>query len=73
MQKMALYALFCVIMGLLRGKVPFFVRLWPIRVKVRVSFTNGAVRSAILATAWLLVVFVALCALEKIVFLRATA
>ena len=33
-----------------------FARLWPVRVRIRVSFTTGAVRSAILATAGLLVV-----------------
>ena len=54
-QKMARYALFCLIMGPIKGKVPVFARLWPIGVKVRVSFTTGAVRSAILATAGLLV------------------
>jgi len=35
--------------------VPVFVRLWPVRVRVRVSFTSGAVRSVILATTGLLV------------------
>jgi len=72
-QKMAQYASFCLIMGPLKGEVPVFARLWPvrppwraetpthsrgpgnIRVRVRVSFTTGAVRSAILATAGLLV------------------
>jgi len=39
----------------LKGEVPVFARLWPVRVTVRVSFTTGAVRSAILATAGLLV------------------
>jgi len=42
-------------MGPFKGEVPVFVRLWP--VVVRVSFTTGAVRSAILATARLLVCF----------------
>ena len=50
-QEMARYASFCLIMGPLKGEVPVFARLWP----VRVSFTTGAVRSAILATAVLLV------------------
>jgi len=65
-QKMARYASFCLIMGPFKGEVPVFARLWPIRpswhaprrhlrVRVRVSFTTGAVRSAILATAGLLV------------------
>jgi len=40
--------------------VPDFARIWPGRVRVRVSFTTGAVRSAILATAGLLV----LCVIE---------
>jgi len=39
-----------------KGEVPVFARLWPVRVKLRVSFTTGAVRSAILATAGLLVI-----------------
>ena len=52
-QKMARYASFCLIMGPFRGAVPVFARLWPVR--VRVSFKTGAVRSAILATAGLLV------------------
>ena len=34
--------------------MPVFARLWPLR--VRVSFTTAAVRSAILATAGLLVI-----------------
>jgi len=38
-------------MGPFKGEVPVFARLWPGR--VRVSFTTGAVRSAILATAGL--------------------
>jgi len=37
--------------------MPVFARLWPVRVRVRVSFMTGAVRSAILATAGLLVPF----------------
>jgi len=40
-------------MGPFKREVPVFARLWP--VKVRVSFTTGAVRSAILETAGLLV------------------
>ena len=35
--------------------MPVFARLWPVEVRVRVSFTTGTVRSAILATAGLLV------------------
>jgi len=50
-QKMARYASFCLIMGPFKGKVPVFARLWPVRVRVRISFTTGTVRSAILATA----------------------
>ena len=42
-------------MGPFKGKVPVFARLWPVRVTVRVSFTTGAIQSAILATAGLLV------------------
>ena len=42
-------------MGPFKGEVPVFARLWNVRVKVRVSFTTGAVQSAILATAGLLV------------------
>ena len=42
-------------MGPFKGEVPAFARLWPGGVRVRVSFTAGAVRSAILATAGLLV------------------
>ena len=53
-QKMARYALFC-LMGPFKGEVTVFARLWPVRVSVRVSFTTVAVRSAILATAGLLV------------------
>ena len=37
--------------------MPVFARLWPVKVRVRVSFTTGAVRSAILATAGRLVNF----------------
>jgi len=44
-QKMAQYALFCLIMGPFKGELPVFARLWPIRVMVRVSFTTGAVQS----------------------------
>jgi len=43
-------------MGPFKGEVPVFGRLWPDRVRVRVSFTTGAVQSAILATAGLLVI-----------------
>jgi len=56
-QKMARYASFCLIMGPFKGEVPVFARLWTVRVKVRVSFMTVAVRSAILATAELLVSF----------------
>jgi len=52
---MAQYASFCLIMGPFKRKVPVFATLWPVRVRVRVSFTTGAVRSAIIATAGLLV------------------
>ena len=52
---MARYALFCLIMGLFKEEVPVFAKLWPVRFRVRVSFTTGAVRSAILATSGLLV------------------
>ena len=38
-QKMARYASFCLTMGLFKGEVPLFARLWPVR--VRVSFTTG--------------------------------
>jgi len=51
-QKIARYASFCLIMGLFKGEVPVFARSWPVR--VRVSFTTGAVGLAILATAGLL-------------------
>jgi len=56
-QKMAQCALICLIMGQFTGKVPVFARLWSVRVMVRVgvSFMTGAVRSAVLATAGLLV------------------
>jgi len=54
---MACYALFFLIMSPFKKEVPVFARLWPVRVMVRVSFTTGAVRSAILATAGLLVQF----------------
>jgi len=54
-KKMARYALFCLIMGPFKREVPVFARLWPVRVKVRVSFTTGVARAAILATAGLLV------------------
>jgi len=50
-QKMARYA--CLIMGPFKEEVPVFARLRPVR--VRVSFTTGAVRSAILATSGLVV------------------
>ena len=52
---MARYASFCLIMGQFKGDVPVFARLWPVMVGNMVSFTTGAVRSAILATAGLLV------------------
>ena len=42
-------------MGPFKGEVPVFARLWPIR--VRVSFTTGAVWLAILATAGILVMY----------------
>jgi len=57
-QVMAWCALFCLIMDRFEAEVPVFARLWPVRVKVRVCFTTGAVRSAILATAGLLVLHV---------------
>jgi len=41
-QKMARYASFCLIMGLFKRKCLFFARLWPVRVRVRVSFTTGS-------------------------------
>jgi len=41
---MARYASFCLIMGPFKGEVPVVARLWPVRVKVRVSFTTGTVR-----------------------------
>jgi len=46
---------FCLIMNPFTGEVPVFARLWPSGVRVRVSFTTRTVRSAILATAGLLV------------------
>ena len=48
-------------MGLFKGEVPVFARLWPIGVMVGVRFTTEAVRSDILATAGLLVVVVSMC------------
>jgi len=42
-QKMAQYASFCLIMGPFKGEVPVFARLWPVRVRVRVSFTTEMV------------------------------
>jgi len=54
-QKMARYASFCLKLGSFKGEVPVFARLWPVRVRVRVSFATVVVRSAILATAGLLV------------------
>jgi len=65
-QKMAQYALFCLTMSPFKGELPVFARLSLVRppwraprrrlilagpVSVIVSFTTGAVRSAILATA----------------------
>jgi len=44
--------------GSVKGEIPVFARLWPVRVRVRVSFTTGALRSAILATAGLLVLVI---------------
>ena len=52
-QKKARCASFCLIMDPFKGEVPVFARLWPVRVSA--SFTTGVVRSAILATAGLLV------------------
>ena len=57
MQKMARYASFCLIMGPFKAEGPVFARLRPVRVRVTVSFTTGAVRLAILTTAGLLVNF----------------
>ena len=69
-QKMARYASFCLIMGPLKGKCLFLPDYCPfghrgvrrdshgpsnVTVRVMVTFTTGAVRSAILATAGLLV------------------
>ena len=45
-QKMARYALFCLIIGPFKGEVPVFAKLRPVR--VRIGFTTGVVRSAIL-------------------------
>ena len=47
-------------MGPFKGEVPVFARLWPVRVRVRVSFKTGAVRLAILATAGLVVLIIAM-------------
>ena len=55
MQKMARYASFCLTMSPFKGEVPVFARLWPIKVRVMVSFMPGVVWSAILATAGLLI------------------
>jgi len=52
-QKMARHASFCLIMSPFKGEVPVFAILWTVR--IRVSFTTGAVWSTILATAGLLV------------------
>ena len=41
-------------MGPFKGEVPVFARLWPVRVRVRVSFTTGSVRSAILGFLFML-------------------
>jgi len=41
-QKMTQYALFRLITGLFKGEVPVFARLWPVRVRLTVSFTTGA-------------------------------
>jgi len=41
-QKMARYTSFCLIMGPFKYKCLFFVRLWLVRVRVRVSFTTGS-------------------------------
>ena len=35
-QKMARYALFCLIMDPFKGEVPVFTRLWPVRVRVSI-------------------------------------
>ena len=32
-QKMPQYALYCLIMGVFKGEVPAFAKLWPIRVR----------------------------------------
>jgi len=52
---MAQYASFCLIKSPFKGEVPVFARLWHVRVRIRISFPTGAVRSAILAIAGLLV------------------
>ena len=64
--KMAWNALFYPVMGPFKGRSAFFVRLWPIGVTVKVSFTTGAVWSAILPTARLLVLPV-WCRLTRVV------
>jgi len=53
-QKIARYALFCLRIGPFKGGKCLFATLWPVRVRIRVSFTTGAVQFAILATAGLL-------------------
>jgi len=50
-QKMAWYASFCLMMNPFKGEMPAFAILWPVVVRVRVSFMTGAVHLAILATA----------------------
>jgi len=57
-QKLARYASFCLKMDPFKQEVPVVARLWPLRVRVRVSFTTGTIRSAIVATAGLLVLIV---------------
>jgi len=57
-QKMARYASFCLIMGPFKGGSACFCQIMAVRVRVRVSFTTGAVRSAILATVGLPVISV---------------
>jgi len=52
---MARYASFCLIMGPSKGEVTVFARVWPVRIRLRVSFTTGTIRSASIATAVLLV------------------
>jgi len=56
-QRMARYASFCLTMGPFKGEVSVFARLWLVWVRVMVSSTTGAVRSPILATAGLLVMY----------------